>query len=190
MKLLTRQIFQIGDKGNIQFTMNNLQFSKKSGFTLIEMLVVISIFAILGILITRSVILTLGGAKKSESLVNVRENLNYSVGVIERQLRNANSIVDCTNANTSVISYTDQNDSLTTFSCNNIGTTGKIGYIASGSSQLSSSSVNITNCTFTCEASSGSPSSIIINLVAKDASASGAESSVVTSSTQIQLRNY
>jgi prepilin-type N-terminal cleavage/methylation domain-containing protein len=160
------------------------------GFTLIEMLVVISIFAILGILITRSVLLTLGGAKKSESLVNVRENLNYSVGVIERQLRNANSIIDCTNENTSVISYTDQLGNPASFSCNEVGVAGQVGYIASGSSQLSGSGVNITGCTFTCKVNAGSPSSISVDLSAKDASASGVENSVVTSSTQIQLRNY
>jgi prepilin-type N-terminal cleavage/methylation domain-containing protein len=175
----------------------NGKWKMERGYSLLEMLVVVSIFAILGILITRSVIMTLGGAKKSENLVAVRDNLNYSIGVMERQLRNANSITDCSNLDpglingtvTSIVDYNDQDGNPAWFSCNNVGT-GLDGYIASGSSQLSSDEVNITTCTFTCTPNSDTPSSITIDLAATDASGSGTENSIVTASTQIFLRNY
>jgi prepilin-type N-terminal cleavage/methylation domain-containing protein len=161
------------------------------GFSLLEILVVVSIFAVLGILITRSVLLTLTGGKKSESLIGVRENLNYSVGIIERQLRNANSIATCPNSDPLVISYTDQNGNATAFSCVDVGTAG---YIASGAgatrARLSSDTVNVTDCSFVCATASGTPSSVTINLEAKDASASGTENSTVTTKTQVFLRNY
>lgn len=160
---------------------------KFRGFSLLEILVVVSIFAVLGILITRSVLLTLGGGKKSESLIKVRENLDYSVGIIERQLRNANMITACPNPDPSVISYYDQNGNLATFSCVGVGTRG---YIASGEARLSSDTVNITDCSFTCATASGTPSSVTINLTAKDASVSGSENSTVTTKTQVFLRNY
>jgi type II secretory pathway pseudopilin PulG len=168
-----------------------------SAYSLLEMLVVVSIFAILGILITRSILLTLSGAKKSENLVAVRDNLNYSVGVMERQLRNADSIIGCSNLDpslitppiTSVVYYNDGDGNPASFSCNNVGP-GMDGFIASGSSQLSSDEVNVTGCTFTCTININSPSSISIDLAATDASASGTDNSVVTSSTQIFLRNY
>lgn len=163
---------------------------REAGLSLLEILVVIAIFAGLGILITRSVLLTLGGGKKSESLIKVRENLNYSIGVIERNLRNANSITDCTNSNTSIISYIDQDGNPGTFSCVNVGSPTLTGYVASGSAKLSSDTVNVISCSFTCGLGAGTPSSITIDLEAKDTSASGVDNSVVTATTQIFLRNY
>lgn len=168
-----------------------MQISKSinnKGISLLEVLIVISVFAILGVLVTRSIMLTLSGSKKSENLIRVRENLNYSIGIIERNLRNANSIPDCTNSNTLQIGYMDQDGNPSTFSCVNIGTNG---YVASGSAKLSSDSVNVTNCSFTCALSpSGSPSSVTVNLSAQDFITTGVQNSAVTASTQILLRNY
>lgn len=164
--------------------------TSKNGMSLIEILVVIGIFAILGVLTTRAVVLTLSGGKKTETLIKIRENINYSFGVIERQLRNANSITDCSNSNPLVISYLDQEGSLTTFSCANIGPT-TIGRIASGAAQLTSSTVDINSCSFTCQlGTNGSPSSVKINVTAQDSTAQGISNSVVTSSTSVSLRNY
>lgn len=158
--------------------------------SLLEILVAVSVFAVLGILITRSVLLTLGGGKKSESLIKVRENVNYSIGVIERQLRNANSIIDCTNTDTSRISYTDQSGNTSSFSCVDIGSPSVAGYIASGSAKLSNDSVNFTSCSFFCVLGNGSPSSVTIAVEAKDVNSYGIENSVVTTTSQIFLRNY
>jgi hypothetical protein len=157
------------------------------GISLLEILVVVSIFAVLGILITRSVLLTLSGGRKSESLIRVRENLNYSVGIIERQLRNANAVISCPVSSVSIISYTDINGNAATFSCVNIGTAG---YVASGSARLTSDTISVTNCSFTCATGSGTPSSVTIDLEGKDASASGVENTTVTTKTQVFLRNY
>jgi prepilin-type N-terminal cleavage/methylation domain-containing protein len=159
------------------------------GMSLLEILVVVSVFSILGILITRSILLTLGGGKKSESLIKIRENLNYSIAVMERQLRNADSIVDCSNSDTVSITYLDQNGIASSFSCV-AGSGGLAGYVASGSAKLSSDTVNITNCSFVCASSSGTPSSVTINLEGTDASTRGIENTIVTAKTQIFLRNY
>src|SRR5258706_1571075 len=170
--------------------MQIIKSTNNKGISLLEILVVVSIFAVLGILITRSVLLTLGGGKQSESLIKVRENLNYSMGVIERQLRNANSITDCTNTDTKQIAYLDQNGIASTFSCVNVGAADTIGYVASGSAQLTNNNVNITSCSFVCTLGSSTPSSVNISFEAKDATALGTENSTVTTSTQIFLRNY
>ncbi len=97
-----------------------LKITNILGLSLIEILVVVSIFAILGIIITRSVILTLQGSKKSESLIRVRENLDYAKSVIERQIRNADN-AECPNPDTTLLNYTDQFGNKTSFSCTNIG---------------------------------------------------------------------
>lgn len=165
----------------------------EKGLSLLEILVVISIFAVLGILVTRSVLLTLGGGKKSETLIKVRENLNYSTGVIERQLRNAGSVTDCTNSDTSAINYVDQSGKTTKFFCVNVGVPGTVGFIASDSAttKLTNNDVKITSCSFTCALSTaGTPSSVTVNLQATDATAVGVDNTVVSTSTQIFLRNY
>jgi prepilin-type N-terminal cleavage/methylation domain-containing protein len=158
-----------------------------SGMSLIEILIVVGIFAVLGILTTRAVILTVGGGKKSENLIKVRENVNYSLGVIERQLRNADSITDCDNSNTRRIDYLDQRGFATYFACTGIGAS-TVGYVASGSARLTADAVDITNCSFTCQ--DGTPRSIKIVLEAQESQAIGAANSVVSASTEVFLRNY
>ena len=159
------------------------------GMSLLEILVVVAIFAILGIIVTRSIILSIGGSKKSESLVKVRENLDYSLAIIERQLRNADSITICPLPASNLISYKDLYGNTGTFSCENLG--GLDPYIASGSARLSSSSVKITSCSFTCTSeTSTNPALVTISLEAEDAETTGIQKSKVTTSTQVYLRNY
>ncbi len=162
---------------------------REKGMSLIEILVVVSIFAILAIITTRSVLLTLQGSKKSETLVKVRENLGYSMGVVERQIRNANTISECPNSDTNTINYTDQNGNAASFSCVNVGSVN--GYIASGSARLTSTEITITGCSFMCTpGTSANPSLVNVTLEAKDAAAVGIQNSSVSTTTQIYLRNY
>jgi len=161
----------------------------QKGQSLLEILVVISIFAILGILITQSVILSVSGSKKSESLVRVRESLNYSLSVMERQIRNADSIPDCPNLDTTYLAYTDQDGNSTYFQC--LLNPNAIGTIASGSASLTGSDVNVTGCSLACTPGQGSnPSTVTISLEAKDSQSTGAQNSAVTLTSQINLRNY
>lgn len=168
----------------------------KKGFTLIEILVVITIFAFLGILITRSILLSITGSKKSESIVKVRTSLDYAMGVMERQLRNADGIPtlnpddspNCPNTDTSVLNYTDQYGNLTSFSCQS---NGNVQYMASGSAQLTGSDINLKTCEILCSQSTGvSPAVVTINLEGEDVTASGIQGADVSLSTQVSLRNY
>lgn len=158
-----------------------------SGLSLIEILVVITIFAVLGIIISSSIALTIIGTKKSEATVRVRENVNYSISVIERNLRNAKSVTDCSNPNTLI--YTDQYGQQTTFSCQNIG--GEDSHVASGSSRLTSSSIKIVGCSFTCEYPADLTQSPIVSvsIAAKDSILSGSQSASISAQTKVYLRN-
>ena len=179
--------------------MKNTNYISK-GMTLLEVLVVITIFAVLGILVTESVALTLQGAKKSASIVRARENLDYSMAIIERQIRGAGSITSqCTTppatpAPAAEIDYTDQYGKLSSFFCVNTG--GNDSYIASGSSLLTASrltndTVKIAGCLFTCITAPGSnPPEVDVDLAMQDASASGIQSASASASTRIYLRNY
>jgi prepilin-type N-terminal cleavage/methylation domain-containing protein len=178
-------------------TKNKLQIAdmNKKGLSLLEVLVVITIFAVLGILVTQSVILTLQGSKKSESIIRVRENLDYSLNIIERQIRNASFVYEdstyltqCSGTASTAIYYKDQNGKNSSFSCVNIGAGNS--YIASGSARLTSDTIKVTSCSFVCtQGTMTNPALLKVDLTMQEASASGIQSANVSASTQIYLRN-
>jgi prepilin-type N-terminal cleavage/methylation domain-containing protein len=168
----------------------------KKGFTLIEILVAITLFAILGIIITQSVANSLKNTKKSDSISKVRENLDYSLSNIERLMRNVetvNKTTEATNPSTSkVLYYYDKNHQLGKFACI---TSGSDNYIASGSAdvRLTSNDVNLD-----CNIASGvfqynlnSASDIVsVTITLKGNSKIIDQQAVVQTSTLIKLRNY
>ena len=158
------------------------------GFSLLEILVVITVFSMLAILTTQAVILTLRGTKKSESLTKVRGNIDYSLAVIERNIRNADSIVECPNTDQTIISYTDENGSITSFSC---ASDSDGGYIASASGRLTNSEVDVTSCSFVCEDAVGETNpAVTVSVSARDSVLSALEGGEITISTKIFLRSY
>lgn len=171
-----------------------IKIKTQGGMSLLEILVVISIFAVLGILVTQSVVLTLKGSKKSESMVKARENLDYSLSIIERQIRSASSITSpCPNPGADKsISYLDQNGNSGSFSCE--GTMGSIGsFIASGSGnlRLTNDTVKVASCSFTCTPGTmTNPSLITVDVALQEAAATSIQSAKVSATTQIYLRNY
>ena len=168
--------------------MNNKTTKKVQGFSLLEILVVITVFSILAILTTQAVLLTLRGSKKSESLTKVRGNIDYSLAIIERNIRNAELIVECPSPDTSIISYLDENGALTSFSC---ASDDDGGYIASASGRLTSSEVDVTSCSFVCEDIEGDTNpAVTVSISAQDSSLSAMEGGDITISTKIFLRSY
>jgi len=161
---------------------------KTRGTSFIEILVVVAIFAILGLLVSRITLVTLRGSNKSEALVKVRENLSYAMAVMERQLRNADEVAPCTGSAGTRVDYKDELGTPTYFACI---TSGSDVYVASGSARLTNNDVVITSCSITCVPSSGTNQpSVAITLEARDARPTSIESAKVSSSTQIFLRNY
>lgn len=159
----------------------------KKGFSLIEMLVVMSVFAVIGMLTTTSVALTLKSGKKSDSLVRVRENVNYAFSIVERQVRNSGKITPCTGVPVSTLSYTSIEGIPASFTC---VTPGAQGYIASGSARLTSSDISITSCSFTCTQAVNSPAVVKVNITAEDSALTGTEKGSVSTQTEIIVRNY
>ncbi len=165
------------------------------GYSIIELLVVVAVFGILALVTTQTIVLTLRGSKKSESLITVRENLDYAFSAMERHIRSAKKIIpsECTAIR---LEYTDQWGKKAVFSCEG----GSNGYIASGSALLASpdrltSDEVAVDCTatpvFFCNfPATGTPPSVEIDVTASSADVSGAEGAQVTSSTRILLRTY
>jgi len=155
------------------------------GISLIEILIVITIFSVLAILATRGVLITLRGARKSDTLGQVRENIAFTMEVMERLVRNADT-VSCPSE--TQIAFEDKDATAGTFTCESVGSNG---YVASSSARLTNQQVNITSCTFTCdEGSAGVPPSVIMSISGRDTTSSGVEGAQVTVSTTIFLRTY
>lgn len=158
-----------------------------SGFSLFEMLVVISIFSLLGILVTQSLTMSIRGSRKSEASSKVRSSLSVASGIIERQLRNANSVTSPCVGNR--VDYTDEFENTAYFACT-------ADNIASGSatwstSLIDSESVDLTSCTITCPAAVGGiPDSVTLTLSGREPNLSGAESVSMSIESRIMLRNY
>lgn len=165
--------------------------TQKSGFSLVEMLVVVLVFSILSILIIQSLVLVLRGSRKSESLSIVKGNVDYAMSSIERLLRNAQDL-NCALSTGSRLVYTDEyGNTGTYFSCEELGSDA---FIASSSAsiRLTSPDVRITNCStvFTCIDGNGTPDSLEITVSADSVNFTGAEDSVITSKTRLILRSY
>lgn len=157
----------------------------QKGMSLLEILVVVAVFAILGIIVTQSVLLTLRGSKKSESQVRVRENINYALSVIERQLRNADALDSCSSSR---VDYKDSDGLSTYFSCQ---ISGSDSFVASGSARLTGSEISISSCEFSCDlGSSSSYPWVGVSLGATEAEAKGVEGASVTATTKVYLRTY
>jgi len=161
---------------------------KNEGTSLIEVLVVIVIFSVLAILATRGLFLALRGSRKSASTVKVRENIDYAISVIERQLRNAEGVTPCPNPDTLVLNYVDQKSDSTSFSCVNVGADG---YVASSSARITNSEVEITSCSFVCELATGNnPPSVTVTLEATSSGGGGEDTGSISTSTKVFLRTY
>jgi len=168
--------------------MNNKR-KYKNGYSLVEMLVVISVFSVLAVITTQALMLTFRSSRKAEAMINTQKDLRYALAVIERGLYNAESIIVCDIGWDDSIVYRDEWNQTASFSC--LDDSG-VGYVASGSGKLTSTvSTDITDCEFRCTSGTGnSPDTIDILLTAVDRNTAGAEGSTVTITNSILLRSY
>ena len=155
------------------------------GVSLVELLVVLAIFSVLAILSTRAILLSLRGSKKSESSAIVRENIDFSFAVMERNLRSAQ---DATCPSSTRVDYVDMEGQSVYFSCESVGSDG---YVSSASARLTNEKVEITSCEFTCDPGDpNTPPSVTMSISGKDAAIQGIEAGSVSISTQVFLRSF
>lgn len=159
--------------------------NKKSqkGFSLLEILVVLTVFVIIAAIANQVFFSTLRGTSKSEATSLVKQNGNYAISVMDRSLKNAQRLTECL---ADRVSYLDAAGTQASFAC--IGTGGSDGYIASDSGRLTSDQVTLTKCAMSCTA--GSPSEVIFDFtLAKKAGNRTEEQSTFDFSTRVTFRN-
>lgn len=172
--------------------------SKFRGFSLIEMLVVIAVFTIIIVIATQTLLFGLKNGRKSDSVGNVSESLNYAMDVMQRVLRSAQD-VNCLGSTGSTLNFTSEYGISSSFTCLTDGASG-FHYIASSSASTtvnltSVQKIDVTNCTtvFTSICSAAVPPvppEVDITLTGKDVSTSGGEGSIITQKSRVFLRNY
>jgi prepilin-type N-terminal cleavage/methylation domain-containing protein len=167
----------------------------RKGYTLIELLVVMVVLALVSIVATQTIVAILRASKKAEAINKVRQNLDYAVSAMERQIRSAKTITStCSTTGTvsNMISFLDAGGTAVVFTCFNPNSSGQPSYIASTSgtvtSSLTSSDVTFSKCSFTCVgATSSSPPYVTIDVVGSDVTG---QSAGVPITTQVTLRSY
>jgi type II secretory pathway pseudopilin PulG len=159
------------------------------GYSIIEILIVIGIFAVFSIVVTQSVILSLRGTKKSGSVVNVKEDLEYAASTIERVLQNTKEITNpnpCTGTQDH-IDFISRDSVQTSFNYTS-GSDSRITQTYSGNTyRLTSGKVDITVCAFTCTIESGKKI-IIFDVTGNARGVTGVEGGTYSTSRRIFLQ--
>lgn len=168
----------------------------QKGFTLVEMLTVITLFVVIGT-ITMSILLTsFRTSSKTDIVTAIQNNGNYALTQMAKTLRNARGLVTpfpCTGGvTTSAITVLTPDDQQVTYSCN-YGSPASIA--SNGASLLDTSIVALVSCTFSCSQQSSSDlPTILINFSLQQQSTSSfaeriASASAVPFQTSVVLRN-
>lgn len=118
------------------------------GFTLIETVLAVGMFAIVSVAGGLLLFSTLRGAKKAAAVITVRSQGSNAMGVMTQLLRYAAEVTTCSG---NQLAFTAIDGSRGVFSCQ-VDSTGTDAYLASGSGRLTSPAVKIEDCSnvFNC----------------------------------------
>ena len=153
-------------KKNFSFLTSH--FSSQRGYTLTEILVSLSVFAIVSGIVLTILVISFRGTKKTETITNIKQNGNSALNQMVKAIRFAKSLDDPVSCNptvtTSSITFTSLSDAgQTTLSCPSGLSTG----ITSNSASLvdtTSVTVPKAKCSFTCsQQGPGTPPAITIS---------------------------
>jgi len=168
--------------------MNNFLPTLKSskGFSLIEILTVMAILSLIGVVASSMFFTILKGSTKTQITTEIKQNGNYALSVMERMIRNAESL-DAYTADSLTITSSDGFS--TTFFCHD-GDGDGFKEIASNSAKLISNKVQVNNCSiFQVDPGipKASPDTVTINF---DLSQVETTEPLVHFETTVSLRNY
>lgn len=129
----------------------------QSGFTMIEMIVVVSILGLVAVMTSGFLLVSLTAAGKAEVVKEVRQNGNYALSVMEGMILNSRGIGCTAGQNTQTVEVTDANGIVTSFICDENEDKKKISSVSGQTVDLTSSGVMVSNCRFQCEDTPGLP---------------------------------
>lgn len=166
--------------------------SYQKGFTILEILVVMSIVSVAGVIVAGILVSTLRGSSKVNTVSNVKQNGNYAIAQMSRIIRSASTIniLPCGNPSTAVqsITVTQIDTSQTIFDCSGSTIT------SNGTSLLDTSNVKLvsSSCQLICSQQSSGDTPVVqikFSLMQKNSSSQPDQSSTIPFQTSVILRN-
>lgn len=159
---------------------------KQRGMSLIEILVVLTLFTAVVVIANQALFAALKGSKKSEVTSKVKQAANYVVSVMERELHSATVVTSCAS---NKVNYSDSSGQAKFFECKDIGT--QIGgYVDSSSGRITPTDVFVSACSLTCSTDSGGSSvSLDMTFVQSTTATRPDEATKFPIKTRILLRN-
>lgn len=164
---------------------------RKTGFTLIEILIVLGIFGVIAIIGVNMFFAILKGSAKTRILTEVKQNGNYALGVMERMVRNARNLESYTGNSITIVNL---DGGKTTFACGDSDGNG-INDIASNEASLINDQVAVENCDNVFSVNPGElgiqPDEVAIDFTLTQAGEGrGEEKASIDFKTTVTLRNY
>ncbi|MDO8551147.1 MAG: type II secretion system protein [bacterium] len=176
-----------------------------SGFTLIEVLMVVFILGIIVVLGSNLFFSIMKGASKAELTKEVKQNGDYALGMMVRMIRNAKKITVNSDGQTCSLSMQkfkiiNQDDTTTELACKS-DITDQVAKISAGTSPLTGPNVTLTSggsgCpgtfSFSCvQPSMLEPANVTISFTLYQKGTSGRPEELAQASfkTTVSLRNY
>lgn len=160
------------------------------GFTLIEVVIAVGLFATLAIAGNLLLIGTLRGAKKAQAVAVVRSEGSYALGVITDLVRYSRQVIGCS-ADGASLTVTDLRGQPATLTCM---TNGSDAYLASNSARLTSTAVTLAACTgvFSCDVPVPNTRAVTISFSLRRSGSAGLPleaTADINFTSQVQLRN-
>ncbi len=128
--------------------------NQKSGFTLVEVLVVVGILVIIMVAVSTIFFTTTRSSTKTKIVTKVKENGDYALSVMERLIRDSQEIIENSDgklceSDMKKLKVKRLDGTEIEFACVDAG--GENGYIASNSANLTSPQiVKLNSCSFDC----------------------------------------
>ena len=167
----------------------------KNGYSIIELLIVVAVFSVIGILVTQALTLSIKSVKKGDSIVLVKQEIDYASESVERILQSANAVISScgvtgtTSATITLDSIAGRIDlSCYDFGSGDLGVAVSYGNTVLYSNRFTSNRISITNCSFTCF-SENQQTYVDFSITANAKNVTSDEGANVTTSRKVIIRS-
>jgi prepilin-type N-terminal cleavage/methylation domain-containing protein len=167
-----------------------------TGFTLVEILVVLSVFAVIVTVGGNLFFSVLRGATKTKASELVKQNGNYALTSMERNIHNAKQITDYDDTGGTYLEIKNPDGKETEYFCGNVDADSDLEIASNSASLINSSEVRVTSCNNVFTVDEGeegvSPDVVTISftLAQTKTTPRPEEQSTINFKTTVTLRNY